>query len=100
MNTVNNDNDVSIGKNIIAMLKESVKFALVVTVIFLVIGTSVAYILLEFVKTGVEVAGIFDGVATAILVFIVDYKKMHTTDKMAESNRRIFKKIFKKIKNW
>lgn len=99
MNTADNDNDnnISIKKDIITMLTEAMKFALVGMVVFLIIGTSVAYILLYIVGTSVEVAGILAGITTAILIVIIDYKKMHTTDKMTECNKRIVKKA---LKHW
>jgi hypothetical protein len=95
------DNDISITNDVITLLKESIKFSLIALVIFLIIGTSVAYILLEFVGASVDVAGILDGIVTAVFVVIIDFKKLHITDKMAECNRRIFKKVLKKIlKMW
>lgn len=92
MNTILTD---SIKENIIIILKESMKFALVGVALFLVIGTSIAYILLEIVGTDIEVAGILAGIVTAVLIVVVDDKKMHTHYKIAECNRRIFKKILK-----
>jgi hypothetical protein len=93
MNTA--DNNISIGKDIITILKESMKFALVGVILFLVVGTSIAYILLEIVGMGIEATGILACTVTAIFIVVVDDKKMHTTDKIAECNRRIFRKILK-----
>lgn len=89
------NNNKSIKENIIIVLKESMKFALVAVILFLVIGTSMAYILLEIVGMDVEVTGILTGIVVAILIVTVDYKKMHTTDKIAECNMRIARKILK-----
>jgi putative flippase GtrA len=89
------DNNISIKENIIIILKECMKFALVGVTLFLVIGTSIAYILLEIIGTDIEVAGILAGIVTAILIVVVDDKKMHTTYKVTECNRRIFRKILK-----
>lgn len=93
METTNNDK--SIKENIIIIFKESMKFALVGVILFLVIGMSIAYILLEIIGMDVEVTGILTGIVVAILIVTVDYKKMHTTDKIAECNRRIIRKILK-----
>jgi hypothetical protein len=41
----------------------------------------------------IEVAGTLDGIVTAVLVVIIDFKKLHTTDKMTESNKRISNKV-------
>ena len=89
------NNNKSIKENIIIILKESMKFALIAVILFLVIGTSIAYILLEIVGMDVEVTGILTGIVVAILIVAVDFKKMHTTDKIAECNRRIVRKILK-----
>ncbi len=93
METTNNDK--SIKENIIIIFKESMKFALVGVILFLVIGMSIVYILLEIIGMDVEVTGILTGIVVAILIVTVDYKKMHTTDKIAECNRRIIRKILK-----
>lgn len=93
METTNNNK--SIKENIIIIFKESMKFVLVGLILFLVIGTSIAYILLEIIGMDIEVAGILAGIIVAILIATVDYKKMHTTDKITECNRRIVRKILK-----
>lgn len=89
------NNNKSIKENIIIILKESMKFALIGIALFLVIGTSIAYILLNIVGMDVEMAGILTGIVVAILIVTVDFKKMHTTDKITECNRRIARKILK-----
>lgn len=89
------NNDISIKENIIIILKESMKFALVGIILFLVIGMSIAYMLLEIIGMDIGVTGILTGIITAVLIVAVDHKKMHTTDKIAECNRRIFRKILK-----
>jgi ABC-type spermidine/putrescine transport system permease subunit I len=93
METINNNK--SIKEDIIMVFKESMKFALVGVILFLVIGTSIAYILLEIIGMDIEVTGILTGIVVAILIVTVDYKKMHTTDKITECNRRIIRKILK-----
>lgn len=92
METTNNK---SIKENIIIILKESMKFALIAVILFLVVGTSIAYILLEIIGMGVEVTGILTGIVTAILIVAVDHKKIRAYDKIVKCNRRIFKKILK-----
>lgn len=88
-------NNKSIRENIIIVLKESMKFALMAAILFLVVGTSVAYILLYIVGMDVEVTGILTGIVTAILIVTVDHKKIHAHDKIVEYNMRICKKILK-----
>jgi len=89
------NNNKSIKENIIIVLKESMKFALIGVILFLVVGTSIAYILLEIIGMDVEVAGILTGIVTAILIVTVDHKKIHAHDKIVECNRRICRKILK-----
>ena len=89
------NNNKSIKENIIIIFKESMKFALIGVILYLVVGTSIAYILLEIVGMDVEMTGILTGIITAILIVTVDIKKMHITDKITECNRRIVRKILK-----
>lgn len=89
------NNNKSIKENVIIVLKESMKFALIGVILFLVVGTSVAYILLEIIGMDVEVTGILTGIVTAILIVTVDHKKIHAHDKIVECNRRICRKILK-----
>lgn len=93
METANNNK--SIKENIVIILKESMKFAVIGVILFLVVGTSVAYILLEIIGMNVEATGILTGIITAILIVIVDDKKIHAHHKILECNRRIFMKILK-----
>jgi ABC-type spermidine/putrescine transport system permease subunit I len=93
METTNNNK--AIKEDIITVFKESMKFALVGVILFLVIGMPIAYILLEIVGMDVEVTGILTGIVVAILIVTIDYKKMHITDKITECNRRIIRKILK-----
>ncbi len=92
METTNNK---SIKENIVILLKESMKFALMAVILFLVVGMSIAYILLEIVGMDVEVAGILTGIVTAIIIVAIDHKKTHIHDKIVECNRRIARKILK-----
>jgi membrane-associated phospholipid phosphatase len=93
LETINNKK--SIKENLIIIFKESMKFALISLILFLVVGMSIAYILLEIIGMGVGMTGILTGIVVAILIVIIDYKKTHTTDKIAECNRRIIRKILK-----
>lgn len=93
METTNNNK--SIKEHIIIVLKESMKFALMGAIVFLVVGTSMAYILLEIVGMDVEVTGILTGIVVAIFIVAVDHKKIRAHDKIVECNRRIIRKILK-----
>ena len=93
METINNNK--SIRENIIIILKESMKFALIGVILFLVVGTSIAYILLEIIGMDVEMTGILTGIITAVLIVVIDDKKIHAHYKIVECNRRIFRKILK-----
>jgi hypothetical protein len=59
----------------------------------LIIGTSLLYLFIKFTNIDVEIAAMLTGAVVAILVVIVDMKKIHTTDKITECNRRIIKKV-------
>lgn len=89
------NNNKSIKENIIIILKESMKFALIGVTLFLVVGTSIAYILLEIVGMDIEMTGILTGIITAILIVAVDHKRIRAHDKIVDCNRRIFRKILK-----
>lgn len=89
------DNNISIKENMIVVLKESMKFAIMAVASFLVIGTSMMYILLKITNIDGEIIAILTGTVVAIFIAVVDFKRIHTTDKIAECNRRIFKKILK-----
>ena len=93
METTNNNK--SIKENIIIIFTESMKFALIGVILFLVVGMSIAYILLEIIGMSIEMTGILTGIITAILIVVVDDKKIHAHAKILESNRRIFRKILK-----
>ena len=93
MGTINNNK--SIRENIIIILKESMKFALIGVTLFLVVGMSIAYILLEIIGMDIEMTGILTGIITAVLIVVVDDKKIHAHNKIVECNRRIFRKILK-----
>ena len=93
METTNNNK--SIKENIIIIFTESMKFALIGVILFLVVGMSMAYILLEIIGMSIEMTGILTGIITAILIVVVDDKKIHAHAKILESNRRIFRKILK-----
>lgn len=88
----------SIKEHIIIVLKESMKFALMGAIVFLVVGMSMAYILLYIIGMDIEMAGILTGVVTAVLIVAIDHKKIHAYDKIVECNRRIAMKILKILK--
>ena len=93
----NKSNNESIKDNIITILKESMKFALIGIVLFLIIGTLLFYIFLDILKIEMEIAAMLIGIITAVLIVIIDDKKIHTVNKVAECNRRIFIRINEKI---
>lgn len=92
---MNIENSGSIKDNIIIIIKESMKFAFVGLILFLVVGISLLYLFLKFTKIDMEIAALLTGIIVAILIVIVDIKKMHTTDKITECNRKIIRKILK-----
>lgn len=87
----------SIKDDIIIVIKESMKFALVGVTLLLLIGTSLLYISLEVFGMDTEIASILIGFIVAILIVVVDDKKIHTVEKITECNRRIAKRIFEKL---
>lgn len=89
------ENDRSIKDDVIIIIKESMKFALVGVTLLLVVGTSLLYILLKFTEIDIEVAAMLAGFVVAILIVIVDTKKIHVHDKIVECNRRIIRKVLK-----
>ena len=89
------ENNRSIKDDMITIIKESIKFSLVGITLLLVVGTSLLYILLKFTEIDMEIAAILTGFAVAILIVTIDVKKIHTSDKIAECNRRIIRKVLK-----
>ena len=87
------DNNKSVKDDIAVIIKESIKFSLVATTLLLIVGTLLLYIFIKFTEIDVEMAAALTGVVVAILIVIVDIKKIHTTDKIAECNRRIIRKV-------
>ncbi len=95
METINNN--ISIKENIIIIFKESMKFVLLSLILFLTVGTSIAYIMLEIIGMEVEITGILTGIIVAILIVTIDFKKLHTTDKIAECNMRLVVQVKGKL---
>ena len=89
------ENNRSIKDDIIVIVKETMKFALIGIILFIVVGLSMMYLFWQFVKIDIEIAAILADIIVAVLVVVVDAKKMHTTIKIAECNRRIIRKILK-----
>jgi biotin transporter BioY len=89
------ETNISIKDDMIVIIKESIKFALVGIILILVLGTPLLYILLKFTEIDMEVAVILTGLVVAILIVVVDDKKIRTTAKITECNRRIIRKVLK-----
>lgn len=89
------ENNISIKDDIIVIMKESTKFALVWITLFIVVGTSLLHLFLEFTEVDVEIAATLTGLIVAILTLVIDNKKIHAIDKIAECNKRIIEKVLK-----
>lgn len=89
------ENNKSVKDDIITIVKESIKFALVGIALFLAIGTSLLYLFIKFTEIDMEIAAMFVGFVAAIVIIIVDDRKIHTVDKIAECNKRIVMKFLK-----
>ncbi len=88
------ENNKSIKTYMLIILKESMKFAMIGIILFFLIGVSILYLLL---KIGIdqEIAALATGFIIAICIVIIDVKRLHSTDKIAECNRRIISRIFR-----
>jgi hypothetical protein len=89
------ENDVSVKDDIVAIIKECLKFSLVAIILLFVVGTPLLYLLTKLTQIDVEIAVILTGVVVAILIVIVDQKKLHVNDKVVECNRRLIRKVLK-----
>lgn len=87
------ENNISIKEDIITILKESIKFALIVITLFFVVGAPLLYLFTKFTEIDVKIGATLTGAIVAILVAVIDMKKIHTNDKMIGCNRRIIRKI-------
>jgi hypothetical protein len=87
--------DISIKDDIIAVIEESIKFALLAIILLFVVGTPLLYLLIKFTKIDVEVAAMLTGVIVAVLIVVIDEKKIQAHDKTVECNRRIIRKVLK-----
>lgn len=79
---------------LIISLKEMLKFALLGIIIFFSIGLLSIYILLEIFRVNVEIVGLISGTIVAITIFIIDIKKLHSTDKIHNANFKFIEMIF------
>jgi hypothetical protein len=89
------ENNISIKDDIIVIIKESLKFALVGIVLWLVIGMSLFYLFIKFTEIDMDIGAMLTGIIIAIVIVIIENKKLHTTSKLAECNRRIIRKVLK-----
>jgi ABC-type Fe3+-siderophore transport system permease subunit len=89
------NNNTSIKDEIIIIIKESLKFAIVAVIVFFVLGTPLLYLFIKFAELDIGMAGFLTGAIVAILIVVIDEKKIHTNDKMVECNRRIIRKVLK-----
>lgn len=87
----------SIKDNIIIILKESMKFALIGIILITIVGTLLVYMLIEYIGIETEKAAILSGIITAILIVVIDEKKIHTVNKITECNRKILMNMSDKI---
>lgn len=92
---MNIENNISIKDDMIIIIKESIKFALVGIILFFVVGTSLLYVFLKFTQIDAKIAAMLTGFFVAIFIVVVDIKKIHTHDKIVECNRRIIMKVLK-----
>lgn len=89
------NNNTSIKDDIIAIIKESIKFALVAITLLFVVGMPLLYILTKFTEIDIEIAAFLSGGVVAILTTVIDHKKIHVNDKILECNKRIVRKVLK-----
>lgn len=89
------DNSRPIKDDIIVIVKESIKFALVAITLLLGIGTLLMYILVRFTEIDREIGAMLVGVIVAIFIVVVDDKKFHTVNKITDCNMRIIRKVLK-----
>jgi hypothetical protein len=87
------ENNRQIKDDIIVILKECIKFALLAITLFFVIGVSLLYLFIRFTKIDQGIAAIITGVIVAILIVVVDMKKIHSSDIIIECTTRIARKI-------
>ena len=82
-------NMVGIKDYLIDNLKESLKFALFATIIFIFLGFIFTYMILYVFKTNIYISSVITGAIIAIIIFIADRKKIHSYEKILENNRKI-----------
>jgi hypothetical protein len=89
------ESSTSIKNDIVIIAKESAKFALVAMILFFLVGPPLLYLFIRLSDMDTEMAAFLTGAIIAILIVVVDQKKIHTNDKIAECNRRIIRKVLK-----
>lgn len=89
------ENNGPIKDDIIVIIEECIKFALLGITLFFVIGVSLLYLIIRFTKIDQGIAATIIGVFVAIFIVIIDMKKVHSYDKIADSCLRISRKILK-----
>lgn len=91
------EKEESIKDYLVIILKESMKFALFGIVSLFSIGLISIYILLDIVKVDVDISGIIAGIIIVIFIVVVDQKKIHSSEKIADANRKMLIKIARTI---
>lgn len=87
--------DIPIKDDIIAVIKESIKFASVAIILLFVVGIPLLYLFIKFTELDIWMTAMLTGVIVAILIVVIDEKKIHANDKVVECNRRIIRKVLK-----
>lgn len=82
---------------LITIWKESLKFALLGIVSLFSIGLLSIWVLSELLKIDIEISAMIAGTITAIIIFIIDIKKIHSTNKIADANTKMTRIILKRL---
>ena len=77
------------------MLKELLKFALFATTLFLFLGSLSVYMILYVLHTDPEISSLVAGAIIAVIICIVDWKRFHFSDRIADNNLKMWRLIFK-----
>lgn len=78
-----------------AILKESLKFALFAMILFVFLGSLSVYMILYVLHTDPEISSLVAGAIIAVIIFIIDWKKFHFSDRIADNNLKMWRLIFK-----
>lgn len=81
---------------LISNIKESAKFAIVGTIVFLVMVIPLAHLLVIILKMETYVSVVIMSIITSVTIIYIDEKKIHAYKKILDNNREMAMRLLKR----